>query len=169
MKILQKLSVTALVILLACAATAEVENSTGQNSVVDIMLSVIAPATNTIWDAYELQTEAQWKRVDDAAVITIRAFEEIKTGGSGENDNRWAAEPEWDAYSDEVIRAAEMVREAVHAEPEWDAYSDEVIRAAEMVREAVSNRDGELLLDASDTLYPPCEGCHEKFVPNYTN
>lgn len=132
-------------ITVACCSIAQVTESTPQSSVLEIMLSVITPATDIIWDAYDLQTDAEWQALDDAAVTTIRAFEQMKNGGSGENDNRWVADPEWDAYSNEVIRAAEMVRKAV------------------------VKRDEDLLGAAGEKLYLPCESCHVKFQPGGTD
>lgn len=127
--------------LAGCWSNSSVSESTPQLSVLESMVAVVAPATDTIWDAYNLETDAQWQIIDDAAIKTVRAFNEIKSGGSGVNDTRWAEDPQWKAYSDEVIKAAEMVREAV------------------------SKRDEDLLADAGEKLYPPCESCHVQFQP----
>lgn len=125
----------------ACSPTSEMSEAIPQSSILETMVSVITPTTNTIWDAYELQTDAQWQAVDDAAVKTIQAFEAMKIGGTGENDNRWVADPRWGTYSDQVISAAEMVREAV------------------------VKRDEDLLAEAGEKLYTPCESCHVEFQP----
>lgn len=138
------LLITLAMVAVACSPNAEINETSPQTSVLEAMVSVVTPATDIIWDAYELETDAQWLAVDQAAVTTIRAFEEIKVGGSGTNDDQWASEAEWDSLSNEVISAAELVRNAVQ------------------------KRDEDLLAEAGDLLYPPCESCHTKYQPGGT-
>ena len=42
-------------------------------SVKEIMNSIVTPATNTIWGAYQLETESQWQEVGRAATAVIGA------------------------------------------------------------------------------------------------
>ena len=110
-------------------------------SVNDHMMSVVTPATDTIWGIEDPQSDAEWQVIDTAAVDIIAAFEAMKLGGSGENDIAWAANEDWDAMMDEAIEAALLARAAV------------------------LNRDVDGVLAAGNVLYPPCENCHLKYHP----
>lgn len=119
--------------------------SAHSKTVLEIMLSEIEPASDTIWDAYDLQTEQQWQQLNDAANRTAASFEKLKRGGSGVNDQDWAKSPEW-------IRLC-----------------DDILEATQQIRAAIKQRNEDLLAEASDALYPPCESCHIKFQPNGVN
>jgi hypothetical protein len=118
---------------LACAAD--------DQSILELMTIAVAPATDTLWGADDPQTDAEWQALKDAATETIVAFERAKTGGSGPNDNAWAANDDWQTLSNDVIAAAELAKKAI------------------------AERDIEALWDAGDPLYTPCEACHIAFNP----
>jgi hypothetical protein len=111
------------------------------DSVNDIMISVIAPATNTLWGIDDPQTGADWQVFIDAADAVIETAIDIKDGGAGPNDQQWAASPDWQAFTDRLIEAG------------TDA------------RKAAENRDVDAMYAAGDILYPPCEECHIQFHP----
>jgi hypothetical protein len=111
------------------------------DSVNDIMISVIAPATNTLWGIDDPQTDADWQVFIDAADAVIETAIDIKDGGAGPNDQQWAASPDWQAFTDRLIEAG------------TDA------------RKAAENRDVDAMYAAGDILYPPCEECHIQFHP----
>jgi len=110
-------------------------------SVNDLMLTVVTPATNTLWGIEDPQTDADWQVFIDAANLVIDAGETIKVGGTGTNDNEWASDPAWDAFADRLISAG------------VDA------------RNAANNKDVEAMYTAGEVLYPPCEECHIQFHP----
>jgi hypothetical protein len=110
-------------------------------SVNDLMIDVITPASNTLWGVDDPSTDAQWQELADAAMLIIEAAESFRIGGSGPNDNKWAADPAWLAFADTLIGAA---RDANNAAKEQDL---------------------DALLNANDVLYPPCEECHMQFHP----
>ena len=112
-----------------------------QPSVLALMVTEVAPATDTLWGVEDPQSDQDWQVLSDAADRTIVAFEAIKQGGSGPNDKAWAAEAKWRAYSDDVIAAA---------------------RSAKL---AIAAQDMDALYDANDALYPPCEACHLDYHP----
>lgn len=120
-----------------CATSEALSNDT----VLETMVSVIAPATDTIWDAYDLKTDEEWNSVDQAAVITGQAFERIKHRYSSEREKNWASDPQWQALSNQVIEATQKVRQAVN------------------------RRNEDLLMEAGEQLYAPCESCHILFQP----
>lgn len=110
-------------------------------SVNDYMVTVVTPATDTLWSIEDPQTDADWQVFIDAANIVIEAGETIKVGGTGPNDNDWASDPAWDAFADTMIGAG------------VDA------------RNAANNKDVEAMYTAGEVLYPPCEECHIQFHP----
>lgn len=110
-------------------------------SVNDLMVTVITPATNTLWGIEDPQTAADWQVFIDAADLVIEAGRTIKVGGTGPNDEDWAASPDWQAFADAIIGAG---RDA---------------------RQAAVDRDIDAMYTAGEVLYPPCEDCHNQFHP----
>ena len=110
-------------------------------SVNELMVEVIAPATDTLWGAEDPQTDAEWQSLADAANEVIRISTLIKAGGSGPNDNSWAQDPEWQEFADQLLDAAEKSLAAIQA------------------------GDIDALFEQGDALYTPCEGCHVVFHP----
>jgi hypothetical protein len=127
----------ALVIVLAGC----VNDAAPDITIMEVMLTQVAPATDTIWGIEDPKTDEEWQVFADAADLTIAAFEQTKTGGTGPNDSTWAADPKWQVYSDQVIAAAISTKAAVAA------------------------RDVEAMWDAGGELYTPCEQCHIDFNP----
>ncbi len=110
-------------------------------SVNDVMISIIAPATNTLWGIDDPQSDEDWQVFVDAADVVIETAAEIRAGGAGPNDRQWAESPEWQAFADRLIAAG------------TDA------------RKAAEDKDVEAMYAAGDILYPPCEECHIQFHP----
>ena len=113
---------------------------TPELSVKEIMNSIVTPATNTIWGAYQLETESQWQEVDHAATAVIAAANLLMLGGTGEGETEIAGEAEWQLYNQQLLAAARQVLVAVNKRDE-NALSQ------------VGN----------DALYPPCESCHQAY------
>lgn len=110
-------------------------------SVNEIMVSVITPATDYLWQMQDPQSDEDWKRLEDAAAVVIAAGSLVRQGGAGPEDAEWAADPAWQAFTDRMIDAA------------VDA------------RTAARGRNLDALLEAGNVLYPPCEECHREFHP----
>ena len=113
---------------------------TPELSVKEIMNSIVTPATNTIWGAYQLETESQWQEVGHAATAVIAAANLLMLGGTGEGETEIAGEAEWQLYNQQLLAAARQVLVAVNKRDE-NALSQ------------VGN----------DALYPPCESCHQAY------
>lgn len=128
---------TASCALLFAALTSNADDQ----SILELMTIRVVPATDTLWGAEDPETDAEWQKLEDAATETIKAFELTKAGGSGPNDNNWAANDDWQAFSDDVIAAAELAKLAI------------------------AERDIEALWEAGDPLYTPCEACHLVYNP----
>ena len=110
-------------------------------SVNDLMVTVVTPATDTLWGIDDPQTDEEWQVFIDAANAVIEAGRTIKAGGTGPRDSDWAASAEWQAFADRLVGAG------------IDA------------RSAAENRDVEAMITAGEVLYPPCEECHIRFHP----
>ena len=110
-------------------------------SINDLMITVIAPATDTIWGIEDPQTDAEWQVFIDAAEKIMSAGEVVKAGGTGPSDNDWAADPAWQAFADRLIEAAQLAKDAAGNKSVDDMYT------------------------AGEVLYPPCEECHIQFHP----
>ena len=105
-----------------------------------MMNAIVAPTTATIWGAYELETDAEWQEIKNAALAVIGAGNLLKIGGSGLEEQLISQEKDWQAFNSEMIVAAEKVIEAVDAKDE-----------------------DELFMVGNDLLYPPCESCHQQY------
>ena len=112
-------------------------------SINDLMVTVIAPATDTLWGIEDPQTDADWQIFIDAADVVIDAGKVLKVGGAGPDDGARASDPEWQAFADRLIAAG------------LDA------------RHAAVNKDLDAMYSAGDVLYPPCEECHVRFHPEF--
>jgi hypothetical protein len=115
-------------------------------SVLELMQQTVTPATNQLWSAYEEpSTDAEWQKMEEAAITLLAASSLAATGGTGPMDNEWAAQPAWQAFNQAMIAAGKSALEASR------------------------KRDQEALLAAGDSLLPPCEGCHQQFNPAVVN
>ncbi len=109
-------------------------------TVKEIMNAMITPTTTTIWGAYQLETEAQWQEIRNAALSVIAAGNLLQSGGAGEGEAEKAADSDWQNYNQQMIDAARQLIAAIEIKDE-EALS------------AVGN----------DALYPPCESCHQQY------
>ena len=136
---LRKIMATACALLLAAGSSAQMEP---ELTVKQIMNALITPATTTIWGAYELQSDAEWQEVGNAALAVIAAGNLLGSGGADDNFQQSAAEQGWQGHNQAMISAARAVLDAVAAKDE----------------EALSSA-------GNDQLYPPCESCHQQYQP----
>ena len=131
------------VILLAIAhgtGFAQSEQQTPLLTVKEIMNGIITPATTTIWGAYQLETEAQWQEVANAALAVIGAGDLLRAGGAGSGETETAGQEGWQLANQQMLAAAREVLQAVEQRDE----------------EALS-------MVGNDALYPPCESCHQQY------
>jgi hypothetical protein len=104
-------------------------------SVGQIMSAIIAPMTSTLWGAYDIQTDAQWQELENAALTVVAAGTLLEQTGE----------------------------HAVNQD--WQEFSRQMTDAARVALEAIANRDEEALFNAgNDQLYPPCESCHQRYM-----
>jgi cytochrome c556 len=105
----------------------------------EVMESVIAPATDTLWRVEDPQTDEDWKQLEEAAIATIAAGVLVKRGDASATDDAWATDPAWRELADRMISVAAECRDAART------------------------RDLDALLAAGEVLYPPCAECHMQF------
>ena len=134
---------TMLVLTLCAFAIIAAEPDAGPpGSVNNVMVTVVTPATNTIWGVEDPQTDDEWQVLIDAAAQLIDAANQIKAGGTGPNDSAWAEAPAWQQFAGELVESGMEIQAAAR-----ERNLDQVID--------VSN----------DKMYPPCEECHLQFHP----
>ena len=125
-------------LLVVAAGVSGFGSSYGQDeglTVGQIMNAIVAPMTNTIWGAYDIQTDAQWQELENAALAVIAAGTLLTTTGE-------------DA-----------------ANEDWQGYNQQLIAASRAALTAIANKDEEALFNAgNDQLYPPCESCHQRYM-----
>ena len=129
-----------LIAILMSVSASVADELTPELSVKEIMNSIVTPATNTIWGAYQLETESQWQEVARAATAVVGAANLLMLGGTGEGE-------------------VEIARQA-----EWQHFNQQLLAAARQVLLAVDKRDESVLSQVgNDALYPPCESCHQAY------
>jgi len=133
-------AVSFLSLLYLSVSLAQTEEHQPLLSVKEIMNGLITPTTTTIWGAYQLETDAQWQEVRNAALSVIAAGNLLQFGGAGEGEVATAAETNWKTYNRQMIEAARLVMTATESKDE------EALSAA-----------------GNDALYPPCESCHQQY------
>ena len=141
---LRLLATSAILLLLLQPASRADEAQEPTVPIMELMVAVVAPATDTLSGIEDPQSDAEWQVFIDAANTIIDAGRTMKVGGTGPNDHEWAADPAWQAFADQLIGAAE------------DA------------RAAAENQDVEAMYTAGEVIYPPCEECHLQFNPGVT-
>ncbi|MFM2124180.1 MAG: hypothetical protein RL328_631 [Acidobacteriota bacterium] len=114
-------------------------------SVNDVMVGVVDHNSHVLWNVGEAKkapkNDADWHNLEHAAVTLAAAGSIIELGGSGPDDAKWAADPEWTKLNQAMTNAALKVKLAVDSK----------------------NVAG--VLAGGDDLVMSCEGCHAKFKP----
>ena len=141
---LRLLAISALPLLLSPLASHAEDTQEPSATIMELMVTIVAPATDTLWGIEDPQSDAEWQVFIDAANTIIDAGKTMKIGGTGPNDKQWAADPAWQTFVEQLIGAA------------LDA------------REAAENQDVEAMYTAGEVIYPPCEECHLQFNPGVT-
>jgi hypothetical protein len=133
-----------------CACTAQPSQSTSPNakaeytpvvSLNEIMVYVVDPHSNEIWDAAvnPPTTDKGWAELQHAAVVLAASGNLTKLGGNGPKDQRWTDEADWARYS--------------------QAVADGGLAAVQAVR----TRNTKALSQAGDQLVLTCINCHREY------
>jgi cytochrome c556 len=114
-------------------------------SVNDVMVGVVDHNAHILWNVGDPKKapkkEADWHALEHAATTLAAAGSIVEMGGSGPDDKKWAADPEWTRLNQVMTNAA--------------------LKA----KLAVDGKNLEQVLAAGDDLVMSCEGCHAKFKP----
>lgn len=126
----------------ATAATAAAP--TPHFSVNELMVMVVDQPGELLWDVekgHEPKSDEDWYQLENHAVSLASAATLIQLGGTGPNDAKWAADPQWRALSEKLASAALVARGAAKA------------------------KDLGALVKANGGIVDSCEACHAKFKP----
>jgi len=111
-----------------------------------VMVGMVDYAAEPVWKSgYKPpKTAAGWRDLEHNAYEVAVNGKLIQLVGTGPNDAKWAADPEW-------IRLADAE----------SAAGMDVLKAAQAKDVAAVNASGDKLVEV-------CEGCHKKFKPDLT-
>ena len=112
-------------------------------SLVDLMRASIEIPADGLWAAAgaDKLSEEDWQLADQDAVDLIAATTLLASGGTGQNDAKWVANPDWQTW----VRDME--------------------KTALQIRTAVKGKDQKKMAAAADHLQEVCEACHTKYRP----
>jgi hypothetical protein len=124
------------VLVLGMIATSPVNSA--QASFVMLMVEVINPAANTLWNASVQSTlsEQDWDQIEQAVRTLTRASMVVSAGGDVPAQRDLTQSQEWQ---------------------EWSARFTATLQAASR---ASNDKDRQALTAASNRLVDVCEGCH---------
>jgi hypothetical protein len=112
-------------------------------SLLDVMRASVEIPADGIWAAEgaDKLSEDDWQLADQDAVNLIAATTLLASGGTGQNDAKWVANPDWQTW----VRDME--------------------KTALQIRNAVKGKDQKKMAAAADHLQEVCEACHTKYRP----
>ena len=107
-------------------------------SLARLMVEVINPAANTIWDAgpKDALSNNDWDKIKGAVAVLSATSAALSTGGSIPHEQALAKSPEWREWSQRFATTVELARRA----------SDRM--------------DQKALTAAGQALVDVCQGCH---------
>jgi len=112
-------------------------------SLLDVMRASVEIPADGIWAAEgaDKLSEDDWQLADQDAVDLIAATTLLASGGTGQNDAKWVANPDWQNWVRDMEKTALQIRNAVKA------------------------KDQKKMAAAADHLQEVCEACHTKYRP----
>ena len=112
-------------------------------SLLDLMRASIEIPADGIWatQSADMLSDEEWQLVDQDAVNLIQATTWVASGGTGKHDQKWTANPDWQAW------VRDMEKTALD------------IRAVAMTKQLKPLRD------LGDHLQEICSACHAKYRP----
>jgi hypothetical protein len=112
-------------------------------SLLDVMRASIEVPADGLWAAQgaEKLTDEDWLLVDQDAIQLIGASSLIARPGAGKNDQKWAANADWQAW------VRDMQKTAI------------------ALRATAKSKDATQLAAAGDHLQEICAACHAKYRP----
>jgi hypothetical protein len=170
------LCVSALVAAAAagCADSADESRSSGQLrptvSVQDIMLSVVDPAADAIWESVATivthdgteerrpSTDEEWVALRHEAVRLVEATNLMLMEG------RTVARSGFQSENPGIELEPEEIQALIDADPTtWNRMSADYYRVARTMLSAIEDRDADRLFDEGGSLNTTCERCHQEY------
>jgi cytochrome c556 len=112
-------------------------------SVNELMVMIVDQPGELLWDVEKTgrapKTAEDWYQLEIHAVSLASAASVIQLGGTGPNDNTWAADPVWRSSAEKLAAAALTARGAARA------------------------KNLPALILANGQIVEACEACHAKF------
>jgi hypothetical protein len=107
----------------------------------ELMVYVLDPLSNELWDAAKTPptTDAEWNALQRSAVAVAAAGSITSVSGNGPNDQKWTQQADWSTYSQSVSDAGRAALTAVRA------------------------KDSAGLTRAGDQLVLACINCHREY------
>ena len=166
--------VAAVVLSAACADESPERSSTAAfrptASVQDIMLSIVDPAADAIWESVATiithegteerrpRTDEDWEAVRHHAVRLLEASNLLLIEG------RSVARPGFQSENPGIELEPAEVQALIDEDFEtWRRHLDDLYGVAVAILDAVDKRDADLLFDEGGPLDVTCERCHQKY------
>jgi hypothetical protein len=134
-----------LVLALACSKPPEPPPFKPVAGVRLLMLSMLDPAADTLWDAVRIE-------------MTLEGTQEFQP----QTDEEWAVVRNAAVILAESGNLMMMERRAMD-QGDWMAWSRALIDASEEALQAADARDPDAIFDIGEKIYDTCAGCHAQY------
>ncbi|WP_333874015.1 hypothetical protein [Methylobacter sp.] len=146
------------------------ENLKSSETIQELMLSLIAPTSDGIWDSanrsgiveQQPQTNEEWAAVRQQAVTLLDAAERLSEGG------RRVAVKDSKFEIPGIKKSPEEIQQLIDAKPEiYFRYAQQLQATAEETLAAIDAKNATALLEIGGRVDDTCEQCHKTFwYPN---
>ena len=139
-------------------------------SVQDLMLSVVDPAADTIWEAVATivthegteerrpSTDEEWETLRHEAVRLVESTNLLLMR------DREVARPGFQSENPGIELEPEQIQMLIDEDPEtWDQLVGDLYQVSASMLEAVENKDADRLFDEGGPLDVTCERCHQRY------
>ena len=139
-------------------------------TVKDIMLSVIDPQADVLWNAVATiisaagieerapQSDEEWVNLRRSAIQVVEATNLLRVPG------RLVARPGEKSENPRIELEPESIQKLIADDPAtWASLVDRLHDAAMPVLKAVDAKDAKALVDAGENLEKACEACHQHY------
>src|SRR5688572_2440867 len=139
-------------------------------TVKDIMLSVIDPEADVLWNSVativsasgteerEPRTDEEWATLRRSAIQLVEATNLLRVPG------RLVARPGEKSENPRIELQPETIQKMIAEDPAgWSALVDRLHDAAAPALKAIDARDVKGLFDAGDQIEHACEACHQRY------
>jgi Cytochrome C' len=112
-------------------------------SLLELMRASVEIPADGIWAAQyaDKLSDEDWQLAEQDSINLVVSTSLVSRAGTGKNDAKWVASPDWQAWAADLHKTALAIRAAVKA------------------------KDQKTMSPAADHLQEICEGCHTKYRP----